>query len=478
MSNENLSGRGGGARSSGAIDWRKHHLWQIQPVRDVLVLLCFVGIVYLGYVVRIVTVPLLLALLLAYLFEPVVRWLTRRTPLKRQSAVGTIIIAVGALIVLPATVAAGFAVVQVAGAATTVASNTQHLLESVRGSTPEARAAAYDSLDGRAWQDLSRTLVELKQGVSERREQRNQTPQGATATPSEPSPSGADAPSDIAATDSAIESGAGGMFTSGSREGAYRVAEFLLGWVQDNASAIGAAVGRRAIGGGADAVGIALRTIGSIGYVGFTLFVTAFFFFFISTGYGNVLDFWTGLIPERKKGLAIDLATKMNTAVSGFVRGRLTIAAIQSVAFSIGYFAIGVPGWIILGPAVAILSIIPYAALVGVPISIVLLYLHTNAFPFQDTFWWTFAAPVAIYFAGQALDDYVLTPMIQGKSTGMDTPTILFASLAGGALAGVYGLLIAIPVAACIKILLQELFWPRFKRWAQGKETDFLPISN
>ena len=58
----------------------------------------------------------------------------------------------------------------------------------------------------------------------------------------------------------------------------------------------------------------------------------------------------------------------------------------------------------------------------------------------------------------------------------MDTPTILFASIAGGSLAGIYGLLVAIPAAACIKILLREVFWPRVRRWAEGKERDFLPL--
>jgi len=85
-------------------------------------------------------------------------------------------------------------------------------------------------------------------------------------------------------------------------------------------------------------------------------------------------------------------------------------------------------------------------------------------------------APTLFYFIGQALDDYVWTPKIQGKSTDMSTPMILFASLAGGVLFGVFGLLIAIPLAACLKILLQEIFWPRFKAWAEGRENDFLPI--
>jgi predicted PurR-regulated permease PerM len=85
-------------------------------------------------------------------------------------------------------------------------------------------------------------------------------------------------------------------------------------------------------------------------------------------------------------------------------------------------------------------------------------------------------APVVVFAVAQAMDDYVLTPRIQGQSTDMNTPAILFASLAGGVLAGVYGLLLAIPVAACLNILLKEVFWPKFKEWAEGRASDFLPI--
>jgi predicted PurR-regulated permease PerM len=59
----------------------------------------------------------------------------------------------------------------------------------------------------------------------------------------------------------------------------------------------------------------------------------------------------------------------------------------------------------------------------------------------------------------------------------MDMPTILFAVLAGGIIAGFYGILLAIPAAACLKILMRETFWPRFRAWADGRVKDFLPIS-
>lgn len=455
------------ARTISTIDWRRLHLWQIQPVRDVLVVACLIGLVYIGYKISIVTIPLLLALLFAYLFEPVVAFLTRNRRLNRHAAVGAILVATILFVVVPVIIGAGFAIVQVAGAATTVAANSRDLLESVGGETPDERTAAYQRLDGEGWRSVSDWLSELNATVEQ---QRAEEAAGAESPP---------APGDEASDDLPAQGAIRAFsFAESGRKGLYQLAQYLLGWVKDNSEALGTAIGRRAIGTGTDAVNAALRAVSSIGYLAFTAFLTGFFFFFISTGYGKVLDFWRDLIPERKKGKTIDLVAKMNVAVSGFVRGRLTIAAIQAVVFSVGYLAIGVPGWIILGPLVAVLSIVPYAALVGVPISIILLYLHPNALEFQESILWTIGAPIGIYVGGQMLDDYVLTPAIQGKSTGMDTPTILFASLAGGALAGVYGLLIAIPVAACIKIIMQEIFWPRFKRWAQGKERDFLPISN
>jgi len=123
---------------------------------------------------------------------------------------------------------------------------------------------------------------------------------------------------------------------------------------------------------------------------------------------------------------------------------------------------------------------VPYLALIGIPISIVLMFLATDpstAETFRGQWWWMVLAPIGVYMIGQAADDYLLTPLIQGKATGLDTPTVLFASLAGATLAGFYGLLIAIPVAACIKILIREIVWPKFREWAEGRASDPLPIS-
>ena len=73
----------------------KLHLWQIQGVRDALVIALFVVIFYAGYAMRSVTVPLLIAFGLAYLVEPLVESLCQRLRMSRPAAVGTIMGTVG-----------------------------------------------------------------------------------------------------------------------------------------------------------------------------------------------------------------------------------------------------------------------------------------------------------------------------------------------------------------------------------------------
>ena len=121
----------------------------------------------------------------------------------------------------------------------------------------------------------------------------------------------------------------------------------------------------------------------------------------------------------------------MDNVIAAFIRGRVVIAAIQSVTFTVGYLLAGVPAAFILGPFTGIVSIVPYAALVSLPVAALLLYVEPNYIQWQDLWWWNIVGPVVVYFPLQALDDYVLTPLIQGKETDMETPAILFASIAG-----------------------------------------------
>ncbi|MBK7405031.1 MAG: AI-2E family transporter [Phycisphaerales bacterium] len=485
------------ANKAAKTDWKGLHLWQIQGVRDVLVGLGVLGLLWLGQRISVVTVPLLLAIFLAYLFEPLIVWLMGRLKLSRRSAVASIVIAAILFVGLPAVLGGAYAALQLTQAVDDAVSYAQVVKKAVNvadkldESEPAGQADTPD-----AGGEVGAAPPSATPGTPPETPDPNAPPAGDEESPGLishaiesvkgfffPPPESA-RPEVEAVFETFRREHNLKKFSPFWRGIFHRVRDShdetsgfgkLLGaaidWVDANRDQVAISVASF----GAQTVTRAARLGGAIFGVGFMAFITLFFFVFVATEWIKLKGFGARLLPDRNRDQTIHLLGRFDAVVSGFIRGRLTIAFLQAIVFSVAYFIIGVPGAFLLGPTIAVLSIVPYLALVGLPISMALL-VAGNHEDFRAAWWWVLGAPTAVYFVGQALDDYVWTPIIQGKSTGMDTPTILFASLAGGALFGVFGLLIAIPIAACLKILIQELFWPRFKAWAEGKEKDFLPI--
>jgi len=403
--------------------WHRLHLWQMQPVRDILLALGVFAIFLIGQKISVVTVPLLLALLLAYLFEPVIVWSMNKFKIARRTSVVGIIAGVIVLVIIPSAIGASFGLAQTITFGQGILTNvdTVQRINNTVVDTETAHNLLRDNNCGGAWITIFDSIRSAE-----------------------------DEDSTVGKSLAAVNT-----------------------WIYDHKGEIA----QTAANVGIETVNRILGLFGAVFGLGFMGFLTAFFFFFVSTEWVGVKGFGSELLPDKNRERVIELLTKFDAVIAGFIRGRLTIAFIQAIVFSFGFFLIGVPGAFILGPAIAILSIVPYLALIGVPIAISLLWLEAHG-GIRGEWYWVIGAPTILYFFGQALDDYVWTPLIQGKSTGMDTPTILFASLAGGALFGVFGLLIAIPIAACVKILIQEVFWPKFNDWAEGRAADPLPIDN
>ena len=92
------------------------------------------------------------------------------------------------------------------------------------------------------------------------------------------------------------------------------------------------------------------------------------------------------------------------------------------------------------------------------------------------TWFWILIGPTLVYGIVQFLEGYVLIPLIAGKATDLDPVSIFVAVLAGAAIAGVYGMLLSIPVAACLKIYLREVVMPHLRDWSSGRADDPLPL--
>jgi len=154
----------GGSSPRPFVGWRDLHLWEIQPVRDVLLGLAILGLFVLGEAMSVVTVPLLLAVLLAYLFEPVIVWVRHRTSLGRQAVVGGLIGATVLFLVVPTVVGISIGAAQLVGLVGSTNERVGLLYQSVQAPGDEALAERLRDEAGPAWSWMRDQLLASETG--------------------------------------------------------------------------------------------------------------------------------------------------------------------------------------------------------------------------------------------------------------------------------------------------------------------------
>jgi predicted PurR-regulated permease PerM len=452
----------------GATRLARLHLWQIQGVRDVVVVALVLAIVYLGYAMRSVSVPLLVAFGLAYLVEPVVQGLVRRFNMTRTAAVGTLMGTAGVALV---------AVLAI-------------MLPIVVGQSASFVQAFRQGRFNAAFERAEQLVPEQYRGEVERVKEwfsSNVSPAPVGVAGKEAATThdaGESKPAETAAPHAKAKEGEVSAATSAEREVAIKEADAIQRAVAaelDRRGLVAARADRSGfqwgavLGSSAEQV---LMTALDVLTVGFLAALVPFYFWFFSISFPAALDFLRGLLPVRHRDRVIELAVEMDRAVSGFVRGRIVVSSIMGVLIAVGWKFFGVPYAITLGVVVGVFSLVPYLSVVGLPIAIGLLAVDQLALPEADrmTWFWILIGPTLVYGIVQFLEGYVLIPLIAGKATDLDPVSIFVAVLAGAAIAGVYGMLLSIPVAACLKIYLREVVMPHLRDWSSGRADDPLPL--
>jgi predicted PurR-regulated permease PerM len=233
------------------------------------------------------------------------------------------------------------------------------------------------------------------------------------------------------------------------------VAADPAGYLRERAEAI--------LAGGGTAAAMVGRLIGGTTYLLMTAALIPIYFFFFAWQFGPLVHHFQRYIPVSQRDRWLFIISQMDRAVSTYFRDRVVIAGLMAVMFAVGWLFCGVPYALLLGIAAGALSLIPYAASIVWPLAVGLTWLHGGSDePWTVWFLW----PSVIYWVVQSIESWFLTPWIQGKSMEMSVPTILIVIFIGGAVGGLYGLLLCIPLAACGKILLREVFLPRLEAWA------------
>ncbi len=168
---------------------------------------------------------------------------------------------------------------------------------------------------------------------------------------------------------------------------------------------------------------------------------------------------WTvRLIPLPYRAEICDLGHQIDRVLGAYVRGQLILIVIMSVLLYIPLSILGVPYALVIAIASGVLEIIPILgpwAAAGVAM---LVALFQPEVPFGFSNLGLAGLLAIIYFALRQVEDHFIIPNLMGSLVRLHPAVVIFAILAGGALAGVFGLLISIPVAAVTRILLAYVY--------------------
>lgn len=365
-------------------------------VRAAGLLLALAGVALLIYLLSPVLVSLFMAFLFAYLMNPVVDWLERRR-IPREAAIAAL--AVAALLV-----AVGLPLLVIPG----VISHADGLIRAAQEAGAEEDAAVWYErwLDALPLEEWVRKLGWEEEGMDARA-------------------------------------------VLAERIGTY-VREHALQFVQGNM----AALSRTGQWAGATVAGflasLGQRTLAFVVFLAnFALF--AFVAGYLLKDYHRLLEGGRELIPPRYRERALDILAKVDRQLRSFVRGQLTVCLCLGLMYAVGMTICGVPFGFLLAVFGAAVSFVPF---LGVALTVGPALLLTVL---QHGLGWQAVGVIVTFTVAQTVESNVLTPRVVGKEVGLHPVWVILAVLVFGSALGFLGLLLAVPMAASLKVLVEEL---------------------
>lgn len=158
------------------------------------------------------------------------------------------------------------------------------------------------------------------------------------------------------------------------------------------------------------------------------------------------------LVPKARRARVSPLLDRVIEKIGNYIAGQVTVAAIAGLAAGVWLTIIRVPYSVALGMFVAFAALIPMvgATLGAIPACVIALF---NSAP-QGV------AAIAFFVVYQQLENTLISPRIMTKAVDLSPAAVLLSALIGGSLLGFVGALMAIPAAASIKIVFQEVVFP------------------
>ena len=179
------------------------------------------------------------------------------------------------------------------------------------------------------------------------------------------------------------------------------------------------------------------------------LFITPVVTFYLLRDWDLLVTRIDTLLPRDHADVIRTQMLAIDTTLAGFIRGQASVCLVLGVFYAAGLMLVGLPFGLVIGMTAGLLTFIPYVgSLSGFVISMAVALASFDG-------WEGPAIVAAIFITGQVMEGNFLTPKLVGDRVGLHPVWIIFALLAGGALFGFVGLLLAVPVASAIGVLVR-----------------------
>ena len=183
--------------------------------------------------------------------------------------------------------------------------------------------------------------------------------------------------------------------------------------------------------------------------------------FYLLIDLPNVQQRVLDLVPVSNRAEFAYVGRRLNSAVGGFLRGQLFVAIIVGVMLSLGYWFIDLPFWLLIGLVGGVLNIVPFlgpwvGGILGVVVALTTADLSTAVW----------AAVIAIIV--QQIDNNFVSPTVLRATVRLHPAVTLLVLVLAGAVAGFWGIVIAVPLTAALKIIFG--YWWRTRILEQNPQ--------
>ncbi|MAQ71503.1 MAG: AI-2E family transporter [Alphaproteobacteria bacterium] len=179
-----------------------------------------------------------------------------------------------------------------------------------------------------------------------------------------------------------------------------------------------------------------------------TIFITPIVAFFLMKDWPKLTKWVDDLMPQDHENEVHGILKQIDKKLAGFVRGQLLVCLVLGVGYAIALMIAGLNYGFFIGLMAGALSIIPFVgSTIGLLVALLVAWFQVGTFAYV-------AIIAAIFLFGQFLEGNFLSPKLVGDSVGMHPLWVLFSVMAGGAIFGILGMLLAVPVAAIVGVLM------------------------